>query len=106
MWNGLYFQRSSLQSMGLRVQLGHAPGRFCPTKEPGNKQFVVIHSNAIHNVSIDYCHCESVDHRNQLLRIGWYPATPLEPKTCATMEVLRHFHMLNLRGKTTGCRFY
>jgi hypothetical protein len=106
MWNGLFFQRSSLQNLGLRVQLGHAPGRHCPTKENGHKNFVVIDSNGIHSVNVDYCRCAAVPHRSQLLRIGWYPATPLEPQTCATMEVLRHFHFLNLQGKTTGYSFY
>jgi hypothetical protein len=106
MWNGLFFQRSSLRDLGLRVTLGHAPGRFCPTKEEGHKNFVVIDRNGIHNVNVDFCRCSDVPHRNQLLRIGWWPATPLEPQTCATMSVLRHFHQLNLQGKTTGYSFY
>lgn len=40
------------------------------------------------------------------MRIGWYPATPLEPQTCATIEVLRLFHMLNLQGKLPAFAFY
>jgi len=106
MWNGLFFQRSSLQSLGLRVQLGHPPGRHCPTREPGHKKFAVIDSNGIHSVSVDFCRCAPVPHRTQLLRIGWWPATPLEPQTCATMSVLRQFHLLNLQGKVTGFSFY
>src|SRR5882762_2725004 len=106
MWNGLFFQRSSLKDLGLRVQLGHAPGRFCPTKEPGHKNFAVIDANGIHSVAVDFCRCASILHRAQLLRIGWWPATPLEPQTCASMSVLRHFHLLNLQGKVTGYSFY
>ena len=70
------------------------------------KDFVVIDTNGIHLVNVDYCRCYSVTHRVQLLRIGWWPATPLDPQTCATMEVLRHFQILNLQGKLTGFSFY
>ena|ERR1700683_1153599 len=106
MWNGLFFQRSTLKELGLRVQLGHSPGQFCPTREPACKDFVVIHTNGIHLVNVDYCRCNSLPHRTQLLRTAWWPATPIEPKTCATMEVLRHFQHLNLQGKLTGYSFY
>jgi hypothetical protein len=106
MWNGLFFQRSTLKELGLRVQLGHPPGQFCPTREPACKDFVVVHTNGIHLVNVDFCRCDSLPHRTQLLRVAWWPATPLEPKTCATMEVLRHFQLLNLQGKLTGFSFY
>ena len=106
MWNGLFFQRSSLQALGLCVQLGHPPGRFCPTKEPSHQNFVVIDTNGIHLVMVDFCRCVNIEHRNQLLRIGWWPATPLKPQTCATMAVLRNFHLLNLQDKVTSYGFY
>ena len=106
MWNGLFFQRSTLKELGLRVQLGHPPGQYCPTREMACKDFVVIDTNGIHLVNVDYCRCYSVTHRVQLLHIGWWPATPLDPQTCATMEVLRHFQSLNLQGKLTGFSFY
>jgi hypothetical protein len=106
MWNGLFFQRSSLMTLGLRVQLGHPPDRYCPTKEPGHKYFAVIDTNGIHSIAVDFCRCSHVEHRSQLLRIRWWPATPLEPQTCGTMAVLRHFHLLNLQGNVTGYSFY
>lgn len=107
-WNGSHFERTSLQALGLRVQLGHAPHRKCSAKVAGHKHFAVIHSNGIHRVSINYCHCRAtaVDHWRQLLRIGWWPATPGEPQTCSTLEVLQHYHMLNLRGKLAAHGFY
>jgi hypothetical protein len=43
---------------------------------------------------------------DSLLRIGWWPATQLKPKTVATFEVLQHFHLLNKQGKVTGYSFY
>jgi hypothetical protein len=107
MWNGLFFQRTTLRDLGLRIQLGHAYGCSCPTKLAANVNFRVIHSTGIHHVAIDQCRCHAgIDLHKQLLRIGWWPATPLEPKTAATFEVLRHFHLLNLQGKVTGYSFY
>jgi hypothetical protein len=106
MWNGLFFQKSTLHDLGLRIQLGHAYGRSCPTKLAANATFRVIHSNGIHHVAIDQCRCHGVDLNKQLLCIGWWPATPLDPKTAATFEVLHHFHLLNLQGKVTGYSFY
>ena len=70
MQNGLFFQWSSLKTLGLHVQLGHPPGRFCPTKEAGHQNFMVINVNGIHSAAVDFCHCIHVPHRAQLLQIG------------------------------------
>lgn len=104
-WNGTFFEPQSLQSLGLRVQLGHPPSRRCPRAEPAHVHFTVIHSNGIHQVAVDYCRCNDLSHRQQLMRVGWWPATPLDPRTCATLEVLRHFHLLNLQGKVPAFSF-
>jgi hypothetical protein len=88
------------------MQLGHPLGWHCPMREPGHKEFAVIDSNGIHLVLVNFCRCAPVPHRMQLLRIGWWLATLLEPQTCATMSVLRQFHLLNLQGKVTGFSFY
>lgn len=42
----------------------------------------------------------------QLLRVSWYPATLLNPETCATFEALELFHMTNLQGNLTVYDFY
>lgn len=106
MWNGLFFMCTTLRELGVRVQLGHPDGRACRTRHPVHASFRVIHSNGIHHVNIDCCRCDDSDIKDQLLRIGWWPATPLAPKTAATFEVLKHFHLLNLQGKMTGYSFY
>ncbi|KAF7965306.1 hypothetical protein HWV62_44514 [Athelia sp. TMB] len=105
-WNTRFFERTSLRELGLRVQLGHASGRWCCSFKAGNKDFVVIHTNGIHTIHLEFCRCNGVPRHTQLLRTGWYPATPLKPQTCVTMEVLRLFHTLHLQGKTTGFSFY
>jgi hypothetical protein len=106
MWNGKFFQRTSLCDLGLRVQLGHAFRHPCPTRLAANATFRVIHSNGIHHVAVDQCRCHGVLLYKQLLRIGWWPASPLDPRSAATFEVLRHFQLLNLQGKVTGYSFY
>lgn len=106
MWNGYFFQRTTLRDLGLRVQLGHPFRQPCVTRLAANKTFRVIHSNGIHHVAIDYCRCDGVPYYKQLLRIDWWPATPLDPRTAATFEVLRQFQLLNLQGKVTGYSFY
>jgi len=102
MWDGLFFQTATLRELGLRVQLGHAPGRHCPMREPCHKDFRVIHTNGIHQVYVDFCRCQPVPHHVQLLRLAWWPGTPIEPKTCTTMDALQQFDILNAQGKLTA----
>ncbi|KIM71422.1 hypothetical protein PILCRDRAFT_82797, partial [Piloderma croceum F 1598] len=78
----------------------------CPSAESGHKDFAVIDTNSIHHVNVNFCRCHHIAHRCQLLRIGWWPATLLQPQMCATMEVLKHFHLLNLQGKVPAYSFY
>ena len=106
MWNRLFFMRTTLRNLGLQVQLGHVLGHSCPTRLAANATFRVIHSNGIHHVAINECRCHGVLLYKQLLRIGWWLVTPLDPRSAATFEVLRHFHLLNLQGKVTGFSFY
>jgi hypothetical protein len=62
---------------------------------------VVIDSQAIHTVRFQYCGCDNSDHANnleQLLRNSWYPATTVDPATCATFAALELFRLLNVIG--------
>jgi hypothetical protein len=106
-WNGSFFKRLYLRDLGLRIQLNHSPGTICQWRTAGHKNFVVLHTNGIHLVNIDFCGCSpTVSNRHQLLRISWWPATPLEPQTCATFTLLNQFHLLSLQGKTSAFDFY
>lgn len=97
----------SLHQLGLRLQLGHIQGVNCPFREQGHKDFIVLDSNGIHNVAIDFCGCAGGPARYlQLLEVGWWPSTPLDPQTAATMSVLRLFHVTNLQGQVTPTDFY
>lgn len=106
-WTGQFFQRIRLSTLGLRIQLGHDFTSPCPHPTRATKEFLVIHHNGIHQVSVDFCSCSGeVERWRQLLRFGWYPATPINPQTCATFDVLRLFQILNLQGKISAHDFY
>ncbi|KAJ7584013.1 hypothetical protein C8J56DRAFT_1005179 [Mycena floridula] len=109
-WNGSFFEKVSLQSLGLRVQLGHAGNSPCPSRKEKPVKFTVIHTNGIHSLSVDYCGCHSGDTAGlrfkELLRNEWFPATHLEPATAGTFRCLEQFHMLTLTGKVTPFDYY
>ncbi|KAJ7444081.1 hypothetical protein B0H11DRAFT_1747673 [Mycena galericulata] len=108
-WSGVFFTRTSLKEMGLRIQFGHAPGERCSNPLAGNQDFVVVHDNSIHEVAVDFCGCDREKAGLpyiQLLRAGWYPSTEHRPQTAATFVVLDKFHLHTLQAKTTAYDFY
>ncbi|KDR65285.1 hypothetical protein GALMADRAFT_82040 [Galerina marginata CBS 339.88] len=106
-WNGEFFDKASLQSLGYRYQLGHS-GAACPCPQPGPKNFIVFSISGPHFVSINYCHChdEPLSTWQQLLREGWFPATLSRPQTVFTFDCLESFHELTLQGKTNLYDYY
>ncbi|KAJ7494547.1 hypothetical protein B0H11DRAFT_2155926 [Mycena galericulata] len=109
-WTGTYFERITLKSMGLRVQLGHSAYTTCADPRPGHEEFVVLNWNGLHNVAVDFCGCTDAhvagSRRQQLLQMSWYPSTHTEPQTAATFRVLEMFHIMTLQGKVTTYDFY
>ncbi|KAJ6459377.1 hypothetical protein C8R47DRAFT_1081340 [Mycena vitilis] len=123
-WQDGFFQPRTCRDLGLRYQLGHPAGEECgfvhlsstrskatAPKENGDqdkeKGFVVLHDNAIHVLDIDFCSCPgSPSEVDQLLNIGWFPATHKVPSTAATLSVLRRFHKLNLQARLPAYDFY
>ncbi|KAJ8495283.1 hypothetical protein ONZ45_g12926 [Pleurotus djamor] len=92
--------------MGLRVQLGHQGGK-CPVPDAAPKVFTVLHVNGLHTVNVDFCNCHCrISRPYQLLRERWFPATVKLPATCATFELLRHFHGLSLCSKISAYEYY
>ncbi|KAF7315023.1 CxC2 domain-containing protein [Mycena indigotica] len=108
-WTGSFWTEVSLyhsrvesggrSGLGAMYQLGHS-GATCPF--PGNRRsMVVIDVNGIFVVDIQYCDCHNTngsDMLQQLLRNGWYPATTINPATCATFNVLELFRLLRTIG--------
>ncbi|KAJ7486368.1 hypothetical protein B0H11DRAFT_1721689 [Mycena galericulata] len=109
-WSGGTFVKSTLASLGLRVQVGHPMYKACSVPIAANKNFVVLHENGIHEVAVDFCGCENELVAGppdiQLLRAGWFPATHDRPQTCATLVVLEKYHLETLQAKTTMYDFY
>ncbi|KAJ7119391.1 hypothetical protein C8R46DRAFT_1169932 [Mycena filopes] len=112
-WNGKNFvrKRNWLQKLGLRVQLGHPPGSVCPSRRAAPEDFVLFDLTGVHELNVDFCGCRTAEgveweeHRRQLLRACWWPATVTAPNTCATFQVLRLFQVLNCLGKLSAYDF-
>ncbi|KAJ3503439.1 hypothetical protein NLJ89_g8431 [Agrocybe chaxingu] len=105
-WNGSYFVKVSLKSLGLRIQLNHA-SLFCTNPVPCHASMRVIHTNGIHDVSIDYCGCDrALPQHIQLLRRRLYPASQLVTKTCATFDLLNMLEKFALTTKASMYDFY
>lgn len=108
-WNGVYFERSLLKSLGLRIQLGHPVGKRCPRpNRTWGDDFVIVDCDQIHEVGLDYCGCgeTSKGQVEQLLERRFYPATVVNPKTAATFRVLEMFELLQYESKLSTYEFY
>ncbi|CAK5278522.1 unnamed protein product [Mycena citricolor] len=106
-WNGNWWNRVSLAELGLVYQLGHG-GHRCPFPAEKPQPIVVIHAPYIHQVRMCYCQCSKSDYANnvqQLLRNGWYPATTIDPGTCATFETLESFRLYQKIGNLNARDF-
>ncbi|KAJ7709332.1 hypothetical protein B0H16DRAFT_1745873 [Mycena metata] len=81
-WNGDMFHRTSLQALGLRIQMHH--------------------DDCVAPVSVDNFVVLDIGHRQtQVLQKRWYPATHDTPRTAATFNYLNHFLLLTHQAKTT-----
>ncbi|KAJ7847056.1 hypothetical protein B0H13DRAFT_2362609 [Mycena leptocephala] len=99
-WNGNFWTSVTLLGLGLVYQLGHG-GHPCPRPAPTTRTMVVMDTQRIHTVHYRYCACDNSDYAQnleQLLRNGWYPATTVDPATCATFAALELFRLLNVVG--------
>ena len=106
-WNGDFFDKVSLQSLGLCYQLGHA-GAPCPCPQPGPKNFLIFNVSGPHYVTINYCQCQDEPKSSwvQLLHARWFPAVLQHPQTVFTFQCLENFHELTLQGKTNLYDYY
>jgi hypothetical protein len=93
-------------SIDARLQLGHAPGTYCPKATKAHKDFVIIDTLGVRTVKLNFCGCDStVSHRQQLMRACLWPATSLDPQTCATFNAIRLFEVQNCLGKISAYDF-
>ncbi|KAJ6535891.1 hypothetical protein B0H10DRAFT_1657134, partial [Mycena sp. CBHHK59/15] len=66
-WSGTRLVGISLKILGLRMQLGHRVGDFCPVPIPDNS-FIILNAHGIHEVSVDYCGCNDAPTKASQLR--------------------------------------
>ncbi|KAJ7030498.1 hypothetical protein C8F04DRAFT_1263797 [Mycena alexandri] len=105
-WTQGFFRPTTLDELGLRIQLGHAPGSYCPKATSAHKDFVLMDTLGIRTVKLNFCGCDStVTHRQQLMRACLWPATSLDPQTCATFNAIRLFEVQNCLGKISAYDF-
>lgn len=104
------FERTTLKALGLRIQLGHwdpADPRCGAPDAAAGEAFVIVDSDAVHEVALDFCGCGPGGAKpRQLLRAGLYPATGGNPRTAGTFAVIRRFHLLSLESKISAYEFY
>ena len=102
-WTGAFFRKSSLQSVGQKVQLGHKPGDACTSPQRSTCPFTVIHINGIHPVDVWFCSCDLAgnhgDRVEQLLQRRLFPATTTDPQTASTFALLKYAHVLSVQSK-------
>jgi len=68
---------------------------------------MVLHTNGLHYVAVDFCGCNNrISNRQQLLQSEWFPATVHQPQTCATFHLLETFHVITLAGKLSTHKYY
>nr|GAT58314.1 predicted protein [Mycena chlorophos] len=106
-WNGSFWLPAMLADLGLVYQLGHG-GFPCPSPETSLRAMTVLDAPFIHKVNIRYCACphsHGIRNIQQLLRNQWYPATVLDPATCATFKTLRAFRLFNVVGNLNNTDF-
>ncbi|KAI0743687.1 hypothetical protein C8Q80DRAFT_1122102 [Daedaleopsis nitida] len=105
-WNSKTFIRTSLQDLGLEVQLGHN-GKMCPNPSHSPRWIVVRDVSSFHEVAVRFCECIDPTTRTmkaewiQLFRQGWYPATNNRPATAFTFCLLETYQELNFQAKTS-----
>ncbi|VDC07002.1 unnamed protein product [Peniophora sp. CBMAI 1063] len=107
-WVEGHWQSISLRNLGLKVNLGHPDGSPCAQPQATVANFVVVHTNGVHEVKAVFCGCTQtfVAPTAQLLRDRWWPATADFPKTAATFEALDCLDALGTAGKTNAFEFW
>lgn len=107
LWNGGFFENATLESLGLVVNLAH-PSDICPVGTE-TQRILVIDLSGYHFVCIRFCMCSRnsyLEHFRQLLRVRWFPASVLRPKTVFTFDLLDTYHKISLQGKLNLYDFY
>ncbi len=104
-WDGEKFCGSSLEKLGLKVQVGHGRGT-CSHPSLVGRRILICDSTGMYTHRVKFCKCidpdsgELTPEWRQLMRMGWFPATTERPETVFTFRLLKTFQELNFQAKT------
>ncbi|KAJ7049316.1 hypothetical protein C8F01DRAFT_1002463 [Mycena amicta] len=119
-WNGDFWAacslyRDSAASVELEMvyQLGHHGFECAHPAQRSNERpwtLTVMDLGGIFKVDVRFCGCSDSlrhphGHLSQLMDNGWYPATTIEPSTCATYALLEHFRLLKVVANVNANHF-
>ncbi|KAK7045518.1 hypothetical protein VNI00_007350 [Paramarasmius palmivorus] len=104
-WKNHFFIPTTLRELGLCVQFGHLGGQGC-NKFLLVEKFVVLDVNGIHVIDAAFCGCSEINPRNQLLEFGFWPMSYKDPQSAVTFNLLRNFHLMNLKGHIPPTDYY
>ncbi|KAK7038361.1 hypothetical protein R3P38DRAFT_3182453 [Favolaschia claudopus] len=97
-WTGSHFERRTLQSLGLHIELRHwdMEDPRCPLPEPAfGADFVIVDDSGVGAVNLDVCGCGLGRHYTvQLLRARLWASTTTSPRTAATCAALEFYQSL------------
>ncbi|KAL0578101.1 hypothetical protein V5O48_003880 [Marasmius crinis-equi] len=99
-WTGSLFERTSLAILGLVMQLNHVSGQ-CSKPVKCYQHLLVIHTNGIHRVNIQFCGChKAIPQHLQLLRRRLYP-TNIKKGRISTVMTFQYLESLQIHTLTT-----
>ncbi|KAJ7067282.1 hypothetical protein C8F01DRAFT_1208404 [Mycena amicta] len=114
-WNGAFWENAALhrlhvrdqstQSLNFVYQLGHHGQRCIRPASTTAHTMVVMDVRGVFSLRVRFCGCEKAlrqDPVAQLMANGWYPATTIDPATCATFACLEQFRLLNVVGNLSA----
>jgi len=103
-WNGEYFERVDISTLGHNVSLGHG-GMPCPKVGPSTSavNFIIVDTNGIHETRLSFCGCvDAGDRVKQLMGAQLFPSTTTQPTLAFTFRVLKDFHLQTLESKKSA----
>ena len=103
-WNGRFFARTDLRSLGLVIS-AHHDRLPCPNRGPSEKGtcITVVDISGVHEVMFAYCHCIGcLDPWQQLFSLQLWPATLAEPNTIFTFALLDDYHHHSLASRKSA----
>lgn len=103
-WNGVFWEKRSVSSLGHILELGHC-GKRCPLS-PKTDELWVGDLLGFCNVTVRYCmHPGALSKAQQLILSGLFPCSDISPRSAFTLTLLDHFDIFSTLAKTSAHKF-